>query len=262
MTNKKLNENIYIIIYTFIITFIFIGTLSFINYSVKERIKENEDLFLIKAIIESSGFEKNEQLIKENIILQDLLNQKITNKKDYEKILIETYNNYFYKIEIENELFFLFFNNKNLKTVFNDFLNNLKDQNNYNKSNIVEKILEEIDKGNIYSIIFIINGPGLWGEITATVGIKTLNDKNFNEITGIEFIKQSETPGLGGRISEKTFKDSLKNKIIPLKLKKEGETDDKNNIDGITGATITTNYVINLINYNIKNITEKIFLKN
>ena len=58
-------------------------------------------------------------------------------------------------------------------------------------------VLYEGSEPVAYAVPF--NGPGLWGSITGFIGI----NKDLNKITGIEFITQNETPGLGeiGRAS-------------------------------------------------------------
>ncbi len=56
-------------------------------------------------------------------------------------------------------------------------------------------------------------------------------------ITGINVISQAETPGLGSKITEPKFTDKFKGKSI-------AEID---TIDGVTGATISSNAVKNSI---------------
>jgi len=92
-----------------------------------------------------------------------------------------------------------------------------------------------------------VDGPGLWGSITGFVGL----NKDLTKIIGIEFVTQSETPGLGGRISEDSYKKQFRN--IDIK----GITDGNyiisspqvgSNVDAITGATQTSTAVVKLIN--------------
>lgn len=100
-----------------------------------------------------------------------------------------------------------------------------------------------------------INGPGLWGSITGYVGL----NKDYSKIIGIEFVTQSETPGLGGRISEDSYKQQFRNIDI------EGVTDGNyiisspqtgNNVDAITGATQTSAAVVKLINEDLNTFLE------
>jgi Na+-transporting NADH:ubiquinone oxidoreductase subunit C len=95
-----------------------------------------------------------------------------------------------------------------------------------------------------------INGAGLWGSITGYVGL----NKDYTEIIGIEFVTQSETPGLGGRISENSYKDQYRGIDI------SGKTDNfiisspqpDSNVDAIAGATQTSAAVVKIVNENIK----------
>jgi Na+-transporting NADH:ubiquinone oxidoreductase subunit C len=93
-------------------------------------------------------------------------------------------------------------------------------------------------------VVLTINGSGLWGAITAHVGFDTKTGK----ITGIDFIKHSETPGLGARIDEEWFRDQFRGKKGPFTIVAEGENDKENEFDAITGATGTTKAVRDIVN--------------
>ena len=87
-------------------------------------------------------------------------------------------------------------------------------------------------------------GPGLWGDITAVVGFAA----DREQLTGIDFLKQSETPGLGARISEAWFRKQFQGKRGPFTTVGEGEPAKENEFDAITGATITSNAVLAIVN--------------
>jgi Na+-transporting NADH:ubiquinone oxidoreductase subunit C len=95
--------------------------------------------------------------------------------------------------------------------------------------------------------VFIRSGPGLWGEITATVGF----DAGLASLTGVYFLKQSETPGLGARVSEKWFTEQFRGKKGPFTTVGEGEPASENQFDAITGASITSNAVLAILNTTI-----------
>jgi Na+-transporting NADH:ubiquinone oxidoreductase subunit C len=92
--------------------------------------------------------------------------------------------------------------------------------------------------------VFLRSGPGLWGEITATVGF----DAGFTALTGVDFLKQTETPGLGARISEDWFREQFRGKKGPLTSVPEGEPAGESEFDAITGATFTSNAVLAILN--------------
>lgn len=104
-------------------------------------------------------------------------------------------------------------------------------------------------------VVYTVNGAGLWGVITAHVGF----DSQTGKMTGIDFIKQSETPGLGARIAEDWFREQFRGKKGPFTYVPEGENDNENQFDAITGATVTTKAVKDIVNKaaEINNATEK-----
>jgi Na+-transporting NADH:ubiquinone oxidoreductase subunit C len=92
--------------------------------------------------------------------------------------------------------------------------------------------------------VFLRSGPGLWGEITAAVGF----DAGLERLTGVDFLKQNETPGLGARIGESWFREQFRGKRGPFMTVGEGEPATENQFDAITGATLTSNFVKDLLN--------------
>jgi Na+-transporting NADH:ubiquinone oxidoreductase subunit C len=92
--------------------------------------------------------------------------------------------------------------------------------------------------------VLLHSGPGLWGEITAAVGFDAARER----LTGLDFLKQSETPGLGARISEPWFREQFRGKMGPFTTVGEGEPAAENQFDAITGATYTSNFVRDLLN--------------
>ena len=97
---------------------------------------------------------------------------------------------------------------------------------------------EEID-----GYVLPLSGPGLWGTIEAVIGF----DAGLETYTGVEFTDQNETPGLGGRISEDWFKEQFRGKIPPFELVPEGTAEGESEVDAITGATRTSNFVRQLM---------------
>ncbi|WBW50076.1 FMN-binding protein [Peptoniphilus equinus] len=101
------------------------------------------------------------------------------------------------------------------------------------------------DKEIAYAVPFA--GPGLWGSITGYLGVNS----DFTTLTGIEFITQSETPGLGGRIAEEAYKAQYRGLDISAasdKLFVINRPAPGGNIDAITGATQTSKFVVNMVN--------------
>ena len=199
-------ENIiYVAVFTFIITFLFIFILTVVYLNARDRIKRNNDIFEIKAVLNSMNIKYS----------------------DYDEA---------YKIY-----------NKNIikKTIDNNVI-----------------YTADINNQKSYAILF--TGKGLWGTITGVLGINS----DYTKILGIDFISQNETPGLGGRISEKWFKDQFVNeKLANFKIKfdypgSKGDYDKNNNqVDAISGATITSKSLDRILNEYLNNL-KKIINKN
>lgn len=97
-------------------------------------------------------------------------------------------------------------------------------------------VYKENDEVKAYALT--IKGSGLWGPIEGIIGVTP----DFKETTGIEFLEQSETPGLGGRISESAYKEQYRGAKVD---------DIRGTVDAISGATGTSSSVYNLVDSNI-----------
>ncbi len=112
-----------------------------------------------------------------------------------------------------------------------------------------------IDDGKITGYAIPATGAGLWGSIDAYVGISA----DLTTILGLEFVEHSETPGLGGRISDLDFLEQFRGldisnpsgeNYIVFKPASGG------NVDAISGATLTSQSVRDLLNIDIKNFLD------
>lgn len=92
-----------------------------------------------------------------------------------------------------------------------------------------------------------VSGRGLWGGISGYIAL----DDDMNTIFGTDFQHESETAGLGALIAEQPFQDSFRGKqlvaegdkeitLSVVKKGKQGSLDPKNYVDGVTGATLTS----------------------
>ncbi len=121
-----------------------------------------------------------------------------------------------------------------------------------------EETIYYIEEGDqIAAYAFPIDGVALWGSVHGYVAITS----DFSQIIGIDFVSHSETPGLGGRISEDWFKEQFRG--LKLENLAEGEyiryrPAPGGNVDGISGATLTSNAIRDLLNTSIHEfITEQ-----
>ncbi len=97
-----------------------------------------------------------------------------------------------------------------------------------------------------YAIPF--TGAGLWGSISGYMGVSA----DLDEITGVVFTDQRETPGLGGRIDELAYREQFRDIRISNDTTLTYGEDGENKIDAITGATSTSNAVLKILNELLK----------
>ncbi len=99
-------------------------------------------------------------------------------------------------------------------------------------------------------LAFPFEGSGFQGPI---IGIVVM-DPDLKTINGVGIKYQEETPGLGSRISEKEFLDSFMGKKFDpeLVLVGAGKSVEKSEVDGITGATMSSVALIKVINGDYK----------
>ncbi len=103
--------------------------------------------------------------------------------------------------------------------------------------------------------IIPLYGAGLWGPIWGYIAI----DSDGSHIYGAYFAHQSETPGLGAEIEKPAFCDQFNNNLslwkngeyFPIAVVKKGmkpNNDDKEDyVDGISGGTITSKGVSDML---------------
>jgi Na+-transporting NADH:ubiquinone oxidoreductase subunit C len=100
------------------------------------------------------------------------------------------------------------------------------------------------------AIAFVIKGSGSQGPISGVMALMP----DMQTIKGITIVKQQETPGLGDRVFEKVNLDKYKGKkIVPqLLIVAQGTANEPNEVDGITGATLTGTSFEKILNKGIK----------
>jgi Na+-transporting NADH:ubiquinone oxidoreductase subunit C len=118
------------------------------------------------------------------------------------------------------------------------------------------KVAEAFDE----KLVCSFSGQGFWDTIKGYIAI----DTSAISIQGIEFTQHGETPGLGGRITEKDFKmrfhnipfDKVRDDGLRLKFVAEGTAKKTDEIDGITGASGTTAALEKIVNRTLKEILQ------
>ena len=99
------------------------------------------------------------------------------------------------------------------------------------------------------------DGQGYGDKLELLIG----TDADVQKITGLFVLEQKETPGLGNRISEPQWRGQFAGKSTntPLEVVK-GQGQGPATIDAITGATISSRSVTNIVNTTIGNLRGRI----
>ena len=124
-----------------------------------------------------------------------------------------------------------------------------------NRENIGKVYIVRDSKGIISKLILPIRGFGLWGTMYGYISL----ENDFNTVAGIEFYQHKETPGLGAEVDNPKWKalwpgkQIYQNNDVALKvIKGKVESDDSMityKVDGLSGATLTSRGVSNMIEY-------------
>lgn len=112
----------------------------------------------------------------------------------------------------------------------------------------------EKDGENVFVVPVV--GTGLWGPIWGYVTVA----KDGKTVVGAVFDHKSETPGLGAEIKEASFQKPFEGKTIfdeageftGIKVMKGGAKGDAHGVDAISGGTITSNGVTEMLMRTLK----------
>ncbi|MCK9255174.1 MAG: NADH:ubiquinone reductase (Na(+)-transporting) subunit C [Bacteroidales bacterium] len=215
------NSNKYTLIYSVVMVFIVAVLLTLVALSLQPRQQQNIEIEKKRNILATLNIEtnaKNAEELYEKFIVEEIavnsLGQILEN--------IDVFN-----IDMKAEL--------------------RKDS----KDQILPVFVAKTDDGNT-QYIFAMSGKGLWGVIWGYVALK----EDFTTIYGAYFDHASETPGLGAEIATKTYQNQFKDKVIfnengdfvSIKVIKGGAGDNPSAVDAVSGGTITSNGLSDMLN--------------
>ena len=112
------------------------------------------------------------------------------------------------------------------------------------------------ENGDLERIILPVSGYGLWSTLYGFLALES----DLNTVVGIGFYEHAETPGLGGEVDNPNWKSQWSgkkiyadNREVAMQLTK-GKVDSSrpeavHRVDGLSGATITSRGVTNLVQY-------------
>ena len=113
--------------------------------------------------------------------------------------------------------------------------------------------------------VFPLKGMGLWGGISGFIALEDDDDTVF----GVYFNHEGETAGLGAEIKDS---QEWQEKFIGKKIHKDGVdgialsvvkkvTDPETQVDAVTGATLTSNGVSDMLKECLKDLNKKVEFK-
>jgi Na+-transporting NADH:ubiquinone oxidoreductase subunit C len=121
----------------------------------------------------------------------------------------------------------------------------------------VAKIFTMSENGEITRVVLPVHGYGLWSTLYGFISL----EGDLNTVEGLGFYSHAETPGLGGEVDNPRWKQQWVGKEIydgeradpKIRLVKGGvgadARDKEHKVDALSGATLTSNGVQNLVNY-------------
>lgn len=110
-------------------------------------------------------------------------------------------------------------------------------------SSMVKAVYNGIADGNVVGKVFEVEGSGYGGPIQITVGID-----NEGRITGINIGDNTETPGLGQKITREDFLNQFKGISSEKSLKAvKNPSDKEEEIHIASGATVSSEAVVDAV---------------
>lgn len=110
--------------------------------------------------------------------------------------------------------------------------------------------------GETVGYAFAAEGGGYQGIIKMMIGVSP----DMQNLTGIIILENLETPGLGAKITSDEFRSQFKNLSLqePAAYILNKPPEKPNQIQAITGATISSRAVVNILNKTVRQVKVKI----
>ncbi|MBU0534365.1 MAG: RnfABCDGE type electron transport complex subunit G [Candidatus Omnitrophica bacterium] len=142
-----------------------------------------------------------------------------------------------------------------LKTAIVKVLPSVKNYKEIKKTETITIYKGEDEKEEMLGYAVVGEGNGFQGKIKLIVGF----DKDLTSFLGMEILESLETPGLGTRVGEEPFKKQVKSlKLKPdvsIGIVKDEKNKKETDIQAITGATISSTAVVEILNEIVKETT-------
>ncbi|MEC8946390.1 MAG: NADH:ubiquinone reductase (Na(+)-transporting) subunit C [Candidatus Neomarinimicrobiota bacterium] len=214
-----MHSNRYTLLFVFIITVVLGTLLSVTKENLKLKQEDNLRADVNKTILRSLDFSEEEDNPWSNEKVEEIFNNSIVglcvdsegNKID--NVVLE-------EIDIEKDI---------------------------ERLPVYLKVIDD----ELQGVALPVAGKGLWSTLFGYIALAP----DLDTVLGIQFYKHGETPGLGGEVEKEWFTNNFVGKkirnvegeIIGIKVLK-GKVDDSkedaiHQVDGISGATVTSNGV-------------------
>lgn len=119
-----------------------------------------------------------------------------------------------------------------------------------------QQVFHVLDDNNKTKMLVLpIYGKGLWSTLRGYIAL----DKDGNTVRGITYYEHGETPGLGGEVDNprwknlwpgrKIYDDNGRVAIQVIKGSAGSPEADPHRVDGLSGATLTSRGVSNMLNF-------------
>ncbi|MEZ4908109.1 MAG: NADH:ubiquinone reductase (Na(+)-transporting) subunit C [Saprospiraceae bacterium] len=236
-----MNKSSYIIGFVTVLTAVVALVLSLLYSGLKDTHKKNELLFEKKAILSS---------LKDVVGNSKLTNDEVSQifSKDVSQYIIDTKGNILDKTQLEN---------LGLGDLTADELDAKKEFAKPFDKRLMPLYVYKDKKGDEYYVVKLL-GKGLWDEISGYLAL----DGDKNTIHGASFDHKGETPGMGAEMKDNPkfaaeFKGKAifddKGNLVSIDVRKGGAVDKMHDVDGITGATLTSDGITRMLKTSLTN---------
>lgn len=222
-----MKKALYTLIFTLVVTGVFITALAVLNQSTRSRVEQNQRRMMYQSILYAFN------IFPDSVREEDLPASSLTSDIPWQA----------------DEVFDSVSQRIRQVRIAIDF-----------HSDSVDLYLLSAPDSQITAMGMFLKGEGLWGRIIAFAAVSA----DLQRMIGIDFIEQSETPGLGARIQELWFKrpfrrldiQSLLQAGSPVTMVNRISADDTLTVrpyfESVTGATLTSKGILDMINLDLK----------
>jgi len=128
-------------------------------------------------------------------------------------------------------------------------------------------VVDPARQDRVLQVVIPVEGVGMWGTLYGFLAI----DRDATTISGLTYYDQKETPGLGGEAGSpkwqalwrgrKAYDENWEPRIVVIKGPAGPPSQDPHRVDGLSGATITSNGITRMMAFWLGNDGYGPFLK-